>query len=154
MKEIERKFLVLGEDYKIGSKPVHVLQGYMLYAKDGHARVRIVDGKSAVISIKKHISTASRWEFEYDIPVADAQIMVKELCHGHVVEKNRYFPEFKGKTWDVDEFLGANSGLVVAEIELESEDQYFDKPGWVGEEVTHDLRYLNAHLAEFPFGEW
>ena len=145
MKEIERKFLVLSDEYKIGSTPVHVLQGYMLYADDGHARVRIVDGRSAVISIKKHISTVSRWEFEYDIPVPDAQLMIKE---------NRYFPKFNGKIWDVDEFLGANNGLVVAEIELGSEDEYFNKPLWVGEEVTHDLRYLNAHLAEFPFGEW
>jgi len=154
MKEIERKFLVLNEDYKVGSTPVHVLQGYMLYAEDGHARVRIVDGKSAVISIKKHISTVSRWEFEYEIPVADAHIMLEKLCNGRIVEKNRYFPEFKGKKWDVDEFLNANDGLVIAEIELGSEDEYFDKPAWVGEEVTHDLRYLNAHLAEFPFGEW
>lgn len=154
MKEIERKFLVLNEDYKIGSKPVRVQQGYMLYAEDGHARVRIVDGISAVISIKKHISTISRWEFEYDIPVADAQIMLKELCNGRVVEKNRYFPEFKGKKWDVDEFLDANIGLTVAEIELGSEDEYFDKPTWAGEEVTHDPRYLNAHLAENPFVNW
>ena len=154
MKEIERKFLVLNEDFKIGSKPIHVLQGYMLYADDGHARVRIVDGISAVISIKKHISTVSRWEFEYDIPVADAQIMLEKLCNGRIVEKNRYFPKFKGKKWDVDEFLGANAGLTVAEIELDSEDQYFDKPTWVGEEVTHDLRYLNVYLAENPYINW
>lgn len=154
MHEIERKFLVYNENFKKGLKPIHVIQGYLLYADDGTARVRIVDGKSAVLSIKKDITTVTRWEFEYDIPVADAQIMLKELCNGRIVEKYRYFPEFNGKKWDVDEFLGMNSGLVIAEIELGSEDEYFEKPAWVGEEVTHDLRYLNAHLAEFPFCEW
>ena len=154
MKEIERKFIVFNQDYKKGLKPVHVIQGYLLYAKDGHARVRIVDGKAAVISIKKDISKISRWEFEYDIPVADAVIMLKELCNGKIVEKNRYFPVIDGKRWDVDEFLDRNEGLVVAEIELEFEDEAFNKPGWVGEEVTHDPRYLNVHLAEKPYSEW
>jgi adenylate cyclase len=154
MKEIERKFLVFNDDYKHESKPIHVLQGYMLYAEDGTARVRVVDDSTAVLSIKKDITSVSRWEFEYEIPVKDAKIMLKELCNGRVVEKNRYHPVFESKTWDVDEFLGANQGLVVAEIELSSEDEYFEKPSWVGEEVTHDKRYLNASLAELPFLEW
>jgi len=154
MHEIERKFLVYNEDFKKGLKPVYVIQGYLLYAEDGTARVRIVNGKKAVLSIKKDITSVTRWEFEYDIPVKDAELMIKELCNGKVVEKYRFFPEFGGKTWDVDEFLGANAGLVIAEIELNSEDEYFDKPEWAGEEVTHDKRYLNAYLAEFPFKEW
>jgi len=154
MKEIERKFLVFNDDYKRGMTPIHVLQGYMLYAEDGTARVRIVDDSSAVLSIKKNITPISRWEFEYEIPVEDAKIMLKELCNGRIIEKYRYHPVFKDKKWDVDEFLGANQGLVVAEIELGSEDEYFEKPAWVGEEVTHDKRYLNAYLAEFPYKEW
>jgi adenylate cyclase len=80
--------------------------------------------------------------------------MIKELCHDRIVEKNRYFPEFGGKRWDVDEFLGNNRGLIIAEIELTSEDEYIDKPPWAGEEVTHDKRYLNAYLAEFPYKGW
>jgi len=154
MHEIERKFLVYNDDFKKDLKPVHVIQGYLLYAEDGTARVRIVDGKSAVLSIKKDITSLTRWEFEYEIPVKDAEIMIKKLCVGKVVEKYRYFPEFDGKTWDVDEFLGDNSGLIIAEIELDSEEEYFAKPEWVGEEVTHDKRYLNAYLAEFPFINW
>jgi CYTH domain-containing protein len=154
MHEIERKFLVYNDDFKQGLTPVHVIQGYLLYADDGTARVRIVDGTSAVLSIKKDITDVTRWEFEYVIPVKDAEIMIKKLCNDKVVEKKRYFPEFGGKTWDVDEFLGANEGLVIAEIELDSEDDYIDKPAWAGEEVTHDKRYLNAYLAEFPYTEW
>lgn len=154
MHEIERKFLVYNEDFKKDLKPVHVIQGYLLYAKDGTARVRIVNDTSAVLSIKKDITSVTRWEFEYDIPVKDARIMIKELCQGRVIEKYRYFPEFMGKTWDVDEFLGANAGLVIAEIELDSEDEIIDKPEWAGEEVTHDKRYLNAYLAEFPYEDW
>ncbi len=154
MKEVERKFLVYNEDFKKGLKPVHVIQGYLLYADDGTARIRIVDGKSAVLSIKKDITSVTRWEFEYEIPVKDAEIMIKELCDEKIVEKKRYFPEFAGKTWDVDEFMGANAGLIIAEIELNSEDEYFDKPEWAGEEVTHDKRYLNAYLAENPFVNW
>ena len=154
MKEVERKFLVYNEDFKKGLKPVHVIQGYLLYVDDGTARIRIVDGKSAVLSIKKDITSVTRWEFEYEIPVKDAEIMIKELCDEKIVEKKRYFPEFAGKTWDVDEFMGANAGLIIAEIELNSEDEYFDKPEWAGEEVTHDKRYLNAYLAENPFVNW
>ncbi|MDD3094999.1 MAG: CYTH domain-containing protein [Candidatus Marinimicrobia bacterium] len=154
MKEIECKFLVVHDGYKAGLKPVHVLQGYMLYDTDGHARVRIEDGVRAFISIKKHISERSRWEFEYPVPVRDAREMIEKLCKGGVVEKNRYFPEYAGKRWDVDEYLGANEGLAVAEIELKDEDEHFEKPPWAGEDLTSDPRYLNLNLAVFPYNQW
>jgi adenylate cyclase len=154
MKEIECKFLVINDDYKKGLKPVHVLQAYLFREEDAHMRVRIVDGKSACISLKKHISGFSRWEYEYSIPVDEAEQIIRYFAKNRIVEKKRYFPVFGGKRWDVDEFLEENKGLVIAEIELDSEEQVFDKPPWAGEEVTHDPRYLNVNLAVHPYSEW
>ncbi len=153
MQEIERKFLIKKPSTVLSLPSVHVIQGYLLYADDGTARVRIIDGKSAVLSIKKDITQLTRWEFEYDIPVKDARTMIEQCCNGKVVEKRRCFPVVGGKTWDVDIFLGKNLGLIIAEIELDSEDEVFDKPEWLGEEVTGDLRYYNAYLAKKPFQE-
>lgn len=154
MLEIERKFLVKDPSAVVDLPSVKVTQGYFLYAGDGTVRVRIVDDKSAVLTIKKDISDMSRWEFEYDIPLDDAIIMVEKLSNGKIIEKRRCFPVFGGKTWDVDIYSGKNEGLLIAEIELNFEDEAFEKPEWLGEEVTGDKRYLNACLAETPFSKW
>jgi adenylate cyclase len=153
MKEIECKFLVINSDYRKGGGPIHYRQGYILKEEHGHLRIRIGDGK-AILGVKKLISGFSRWEFEFEIPVKEAEEMLEKLCIKRAVEKNRYTLMYGGLRWEVDEFLGRNAGLVVAEVELESEDQYFEKPPWVGEEVTHDPRYLNVRLAEHPYDEW
>ncbi len=153
MKEIERKFLIINGDYKSGNQPVHIRQGYMLHDESGLARVRI-EGDKASLTIKKNISVRSRWEFEYTIPIADAEMMLKKLCDTQIIEKYRYRIKYHGMYWDVDEFLGQNAGLLIAEIELETEEQLFDKPSWVGEEVSHDHRYLNARLAVNPYISW
>ncbi|NNK14314.1 MAG: CYTH domain-containing protein, partial [Desulfofustis sp.] len=95
-----------------------------------------------------------RTEFEYEIPVADAKNLLNELCEQPIIEKKRYKIEYRGFVWEVDEFFGENEGLVVAEIELESEDQTFETPEWVGEEVTGDPRYFNSNLIKNPFIKW
>lgn len=154
MKEIEYKFLVSTRDYQKGLRPLHVIQAYILIEKDAHLRVRIEDGKRAYFSLKKHISGISRWEYEYDIPVAEAREIIQQFAGGRIVEKRRYFPVFAGRRWDVDEYLGANAGLATAEIELEYEDQPFEKPSWLGKEVSDDPRYLNVNLAVHPFSMW
>lgn len=154
MLEIERKFLVKDPSKILDLPSVHVIQGYFLYADDGTVRVRIVNGESAVLTIKKDRSNISRWEFEYDIPLEDAKMMVEKLSNGKIVEKRRCFPIVAGKKWDVDIYMGKNEGLIIAEIELDSEDEMFEKPDWLGDEVTEDKRYLNACLAETPFSIW
>jgi CYTH domain-containing protein len=153
MKEIERKFLVINRDYRKEALPVPYKQGYIMQDDNGHLRVRTGNGK-AVLGFKQHISGFSRWEFEYRIPLADAKEMLTHLCGDRIVEKDRYTVLYKRLLWEIDEFHGRNEGLIVAEVELSSEDQIFEKPAWLGEEVTHDPRYLNVHLARHPFGEW
>jgi len=149
--EIERKFLVTGDAWRNG-KSTYYCQGYLNTHQDRTVRVRIA-GDKAFLTIKSFLSDTDRLEFEYLIPVDDAQQMLK-LCEQPPVEKNRFVIPLGEFEWEVDEFLGANAGLIVAEIELESSDQSFEKPDWIGEEVTDDARYLNSHLAKKPFSEW
>ena len=133
-----------------------VCEGYFTRAEDYNVRVRIVDGQSAKLTIKsrKLKSGISRYEFEYPIPLEDAETMMAEFCGKRVVEKTRHYVDFAGYCWEVDEFFGANEGLVVAEIELESVDETFDKPDWAGEDVTADNRYGNQNLADKPYCDW
>lgn len=154
MREIERKFQVIHSDYKKGLKPVHVIQAYLFNDDRAHARIRIEDNTRAFLALKKHISGNTRWEFEYPIPLPDAREIIDQFAKDRIVEKNRYFPKFQGRCWDVDEYLGVNQGLVVAEIELEHEDEHFEKPAWAGKELTKDPRYLNVNLAVFPYSKW
>jgi adenylate cyclase len=151
--EIERKFLVLGDDWMTLGEPVFFKQGYLSSHKDRVVRVRI-EGERAVMTIKGANKGATRGEWEYAIPVADAAELLDGLCEQPLIEKYRRRITFAGNVWEVDEFLGANAGLVVAEIELQSEDQQFDKPDWIGEEVTDDLRYLNSSLIKHPYSAW
>ncbi len=149
--EIERKFLVTGDEWREYPATRYV-QGYLNRDKKRTIRVRIGD-KSAFLTIKGPTVGASRHEFEYPIPVNDAQSIL-ELCEQPLVEKYRRNVPFGGFTWEVDEFLGANAGLVVAEIELEAVDQPFEKPDWIGQEVTEDSRYYNSNLSLTPYSTW
>jgi adenylate cyclase len=116
-------------------------------------RIRIF-GKKAFITIKGITVGATRTEFEYEIPAKDAEILLNELCLKPTIKKYRYRIPYKGFIWEVDEFLGENKGLIMAEIELESEDQAFEIPEWIGKEVTHDPRYFNSNLIEHPYNMW
>jgi adenylate cyclase len=151
--EIERKFLVLGDQWKALGQGVLLRQGYLSSAPERVVRVRI-EGESAMLTIKGRTSGATRSEWEYPIPVADAQAFLDTLCERPIIEKRRYRIPHEGMLWEVDEFLGENAGLVVAEIELTAEGQAFARPDWVGEEVTHDARYFNANLLRHPYSKW
>jgi adenylate cyclase len=151
--EIERKFLLRGDAWMNLGEPVFFRQGYLSSHKDRVVRVRI-EGDRAVMTIKGRNVGATRGEWEYPIPMDDAAELLDRLCEQPLIEKYRRRIALAGNVWEVDEFLGANAGLVVAEIELSSEDQVFDKPDWIGEEVTDDLRYLNSSLIKHPFSAW
>jgi len=149
--EIERKFQVQGADWRRGT-PVAFSQGYLNPNKERTVRVRIA-GDKAFLTIKSLTRGATRAEFEYEIPVVDAEQLLA-LCEGPVIRKHRYVVVYEGSTWEVDEFFGDNAGLVIAEIELTSEDQPFSRPPWLGAEVTHDSRYYNSSLSQHPYREW
>ncbi len=149
--EIERKFLVTGTAWREAAG-VRYAQGYLNRDKYRTVRVRVA-GDAAFLTIKGLTQGATRAEFEYPIPVADAQALLG-LCEGPLIEKTRYVVQVGTTTWEVDEFHGENAPLVVAEVELTSEDAAFERPDWLGEEVTHDARYFNASLSQLPFQRW
>ena len=149
--EIERKFLVTGVGWRTDDGQ-RIVQGYLNRDKARTVRVRIA-GNDAFLTIKGVSIGATRVEFEYPVPLADAEAMLA-LCDGPLIDKVRRRVPFGGLIWEVDEFAGDNAGLVVAEVELSSEDQAFDLPPWVGEEVTHDARYFNSNLAIRPYSRW
>jgi adenylate cyclase len=151
--EIERKFLVRSEGWRLLGQPLLMRQGYLSSHPERVVRVRIA-GEQAFMTIKGKNVGASRGEWEYPIPLADAAELLERLCEQPLIEKYRRRIAHAGFVWEVDEFLGANAGLVVAEIELPAEDTAFDKPEWVGEEVTQDVRYLNSNLIKRPFSRW
>lgn len=151
--EIERKFLVVNEDWKKDVQCEYTLkQGYLNTSKELTTRIR-TKGKQAFITIKGKTEGISRTEFEYEIPLKDALELLK-LCQNSNIEKTRYEVKIENHTWEIDVFEGDNLGLIVAEIELSSEDEVFAKPSWLGKEVSFDERYFNACLAEKPFLEW
>jgi len=149
--EIERKFLVRGTDWRQGA-PVRLRQGYLNRDKERTVRVRIA-GSRAYLTIKGLTRGVSRPEFEYEIPLQDGEALLT-LCDGVPLEKDRYTLQHAGATWEVDEFLGANAGLAIAEIELNDERQEFERPGWLSTEVTDDPRYFNSSLIAAPYGTW
>ncbi|MBC3809455.1 CYTH domain-containing protein [Undibacterium seohonense] len=151
--EIERKFLVLGDDWKQLAEPVFMRQGYLSSEAGRVVRVR-VEGQSAMLTIKGKTIGISRGEWEYAIPLADAKELLDGVCQQPLIEKHRYRIAIDEVVWEVDEFFGDNAGLVVAEVELTSADQVFVKPSWLGEEVSHDYRYANANLFKHPFSRW
>ncbi len=152
-REIERKFLVKGNSWRQGGKGVKVRQGHLSTDRDRVVRVRTAGGKG-FLTIKGKGRGLMRPEYEYEIPVRDAVEILEKLCVGAVIEKTRYCLNHEGLRWEIDEFHGENRGLVVAEVELESEFQEVPRPDWLGEEVSGDPRYLNVNLALRPFREW
>jgi adenylate cyclase len=152
-KEIERKFLVVGDVWRSLGPGTLMQQGYLSTDLERVVRVRL-EGEDASMTIKGQVVGATRGEWEYTIPKQDAEEMLAQLCLRPLIEKTRYRIMHEGMLWEVDEFLGDNEGLVVAEIELTSEDQPFAKPAWVGEEVTGDARYYNANLLMRPYSAW
>jgi CYTH domain-containing protein len=152
-KEIERKFLIKSDFWRSLAKGKRVRQGYLNRKKERVVRIRTIDDKG-FLTIKGKTTGATRAEFEYDIPAAEAEAMLDHLCERPLIEKNRYKIEFGGLIWEVDEFLGENQGLIVAELELESEDRVFEKPAWIGEEVTGDRKYFNSNLVQHPYTRW
>lgn len=151
--EIERKFLLTGDAWRGLGEPVLLRQGYLSSQPDRVVRVRTEGGKGT-ITIKGRSSGAARGEWEYEIPLDDANELLDRLAEKPLIEKYRRRIAFAGNVWEVDEFLGENQGLMVAEIELRSEDQQFDKPAWIGAEVTQDRRYYNSSLVTLPFSKW
>ncbi|KAF1691839.1 CYTH domain-containing protein [Pseudoxanthomonas koreensis] len=158
--EIERKFLVVDEGWRAAASRVQPMaQGYLndLAAVEGglqKASVRVrIEGDLAFLNLKSRQRGHTRQEFDYPIPVDDARQLLA-LCTGGLVEKNRHYVEHEGHLWEVDEFLGANAGLVVAELELDSADEPYARPRWLGAEVTDLARYYNLALAERPYSAW
>src|SRR5262245_40362257 len=150
-KEIERKYLVEGDQWSSG-KGTTYRQGYLSTVKERTVRVRLA-GDKAFLTIKGLTQGATRSEYEYEIPARDAEEMLDKLCERPLIEKRRYKVEHAGLTWEVDEFFGDNQGLVVAEVELKSEGQAIELPAWIGKEVTDDPRYFNANLVKHPYRE-
>lgn len=151
--EIERKFLLAGDAWRTLGEPVLLRQGYLSSNKERTVRVRI-EGGQGTMTIKGKSVGATRSEWEYPIPLPDATELLDRLCEQPLIEKFRRRIVIGSHTWEVDEFLGANQGLVVAEIELRSEDEPFDKPAWIGAEVTDDARYFNSSLIRLPYSAW
>lgn len=150
--EIERKFLVKGEAWRTGPR-TRIRQGYLSSGIGSVVRVR-TKGGHAYLTIKGNTTGITRAEFEYEIPVRDADEILDMLCLKPLIEKVRYEVRVGGFKWEVDEFLGENAGLVVAEIELEAENQEFPQPEWLGIEVSGDDRYQNASLVRYPYSQW
>ncbi|PNU18585.1 adenylate cyclase [Geothermobacter hydrogeniphilus] len=151
--EIERKFLLRNDTWKVGAEGVAYRQGYLSLDPQRTVRVRIA-GDRAFLTIKGATRGCARSEYEYPIPLQQARQMLDELCLRPQIEKTRYRVPHAGLIWEIDEFHGANEGLVLAEVELDRPDQPVVLPDWVGEEVTGDERYYNACLSRTPFSSW
>ena len=151
--EIEKKFLLKGAGWRQNAKGKHYRQGYLNSEKGRTVRVRTIEDRG-ILTIKGPAIRGIRPEFEYDIPLADANEMLTILCHQPLIEKIRYKVEFQGFIWEIDEFQGENEGLIMAEIELAAPDQAFDLPPWIDREVTGDPRYYNANLVRNPYRVW
>ncbi|OGR61549.1 MAG: adenylate cyclase [Desulfobacula sp. RIFOXYB2_FULL_45_6] len=151
--EIERKFLLKGDEWRAMGKPVFYRQGYLNHSKERTIRVRMA-GEKGYLTLKGISKGAKRMEYEYEIPIEDCRSILNELVETPIIEKNRYLVEYTGLAWEIDEFFGENQGLILAEVELESEDQKIELPDWIGEEVTHDPRYYNSSLVRHPYTTW
>lgn len=152
--EIERKFLVKGDFKSKSFTHWRIVQGYLSSVPERVVRIRI-KGDEAYLTIKSTISGGglTRYEWEKEITVEDAEDMLK-FCEKEIIEKTRFLVQVGDHVFEVDEFYGSNQGLVVAEVELQSEDELFEKPEWLGKEVTHDIRYYNSMLVKSPYCEW
>jgi adenylate cyclase len=151
--EIERKFLVKGDSWRGLAAGKQYRQGYLSTVKERTVRVRTA-GDKGFITVKGITVGATRSEYEYEIPLADANQMLDQLCERPLVEKTRYRIPQQNVVWELDEFEGDNRGLITAEVELKDEHQSVTIPGWIGKEVTGDPRYFNANLVAKPFTTW
>lgn len=152
--EIEKKFLVTDDSWRSSARPgVRYRQGYLSESGPGSVRVR-VGGERAHLNIKSATLAQQRLEYEYEIPLADAEEMLDRVCVKPLVEKTRYEVEVQGHVWEVDVFEGDNEGLIVAEIELDDVNESFVRPPWAGEEVSDDPRYYNVCLVKRPYKSW
>ena len=152
--EIERKFRVINDAWRTAVRTSTLLrQGYLANTARASIRVRLA-GEEGWLSVKAMTPGRSRAEYEAAIPAADANEMLCRLCEGPLIEKWRHIVAHAGNHWEVDEFLGENTGLVIAELELESEQQSFAQPDWLGAEVTDDQRYYNFRLSQQPYRHW
>lgn len=151
--EIERKFLVVGDGWRSGATAAALRQGYLSSTPERIVRVRL-EGERGALTVKGLSRGATRDEFEYEIPAADAKDMLERLCERPLLEKTRWTLEHAGRTWQVDQFHGENDGLVVAEVELARESDVVDLPPWAGREVTGDARYYNVSLVRRPYRAW
>jgi adenylate cyclase len=152
-REVERKFLVRDDTWRAHvHRSLHMRQAYLAGGERASVRVRIADA-DATLNIKSARLGVSRQEYEYSIPLADAEELL-DLCTGRPVLKTRHLLAIDAHTWEIDEFEGANAGLIVAEIELDDPADTFARPAWLGEEVSDDARYYNVALARTPYSEW
>lgn len=153
-KEIERKYLLRHDGWrKEASQGIKMRQGYLNHGGPCSTRVRI-QGDQAFLNIKSATLGVSRLEFDYPIPVLDAEQILDQLCVRPLIEKTRYAVNHAGHLWEIDVFEGDNEGLIVAEIELEDPDEPFEVPDWAGEEVSEDPRYYNVCLVNNPYKNW
>ncbi|MDR0477232.1 MAG: CYTH domain-containing protein [Desulfobulbaceae bacterium] len=152
--EIEKKFLLVGDGWRGLDAGRLYRQGYLNSEKGRTVRVRLVEERGYLTIKGPTLAGGVRAEYEYEIPFADAVEMLDTLCLHPLIEKRRYHIRFKGFIWEVDEFFADNKGLIVAEIELSAPDELFEKPPWIGKEVTDDPRYTNAALSRHPYGLW
>lgn len=151
--EIERKFLVADTAFLSELAGVAFKQGYIPGKEGPTVRIRI-EGARAVITLKGLTTGISRSEYEYEIPIEDAEEILEELCERPFIDKTRYILVWQDQVWAVDVFAGDNAGLVIAEVELHSEEEKVEKPPWVGAEVSGDSRYYNANLVHNPYCQW
>ncbi len=151
--EIERKFLLANDDWRMLAKGVCYRQGYLYENRESVVRIRTIKDKG-YLTLKWKTTGITRAEYEYEIPQQDCIEMLKRVAQKSIIEKYRYIIEYKGFVWEIDEFSGENQGLIVAEVELDSENQKFTKPEWVGREVTDDPRYFNSNLINHPYKKW
>lgn len=151
--EIERKFLVKSEEWRNLATGIIYRQGYIATKKGTTVRVRLA-GNLGYLTIKGTTKGISRAEYEYEIPAEDAQEMLNNLCEPPLIEKTRYKIAIDDLIWEVDEFVGENQGLIVAEVELIEANQTINLPAWIGQEVSDDARYYNANLVQHPFSQW
>lgn len=152
--EIERKFLLKNDNWKkLADAGTSYKQGYLVGSEQASVRVRI-QGDKAYLNIKSATLGVFRNEYEYEIPLTDANEMLENLCHKPLIIKKRHLISVSNHTWEIDVFEGDNSGLTVAEIELQTESEDFELPDWIGEEVSHDTRYYNVCLVDNPYKNW
>jgi adenylate cyclase len=150
--EVERKFLVRSDEWRVGAKGRVYRQGYLSTDPDRTVRIRVID--RGYVTIKGRARGLVRAEYEYPLPASDANEMLDRLCLRPLIEKSRYRVPHAGHVWEVDEFFGENRGLLLAEVELADPGEPFEMPDWVGQEVSGDPRYQNANLVKRPFSRW